>query len=139
LDADEGQPLAAVCGRGHPRPRASADDLACVIYRSLDEEFAASVAVFEARVVAVDWIPGRECCHVLSGWATVQTERWWKGQPARELKLGAAGQIFKVGERYVIFGFGQPLTANACNSTRALRESARALEWLAKKPSRRAG
>ena len=40
----------------------------CVSYGSLEKEFAAARAVFDARVISVDWIPGRECCHVLSGW-----------------------------------------------------------------------
>ena len=120
-------------------PLPATEGVDCIVYRSLDEEFAHAAAVFEARVIAVDWIPGRECCHVLSGWATVQTERWWKGEPVKELKLGAAGQIFKVAERYVVFGFGKPLTANGCNSTKPILESGRVLDWLTKKPSKRAG
>jgi hypothetical protein len=111
----------------------------CIIYGSLDDEFKASSLVFEGRVVAVEWIPGQECCHVLSGWATIRTERWWKGQPLKEIKIGAAGQIFTIGEEYVVFGFGDPPVADGCNSTEPKKKAARALEWLAKKPSRRAG
>jgi hypothetical protein len=120
-------------------PLPSSVGVECIGYRSLDEEFAHAAAVFEARVIAVDWIPGRQCCHVLSGWATVQTERWWKGEPVKELKLGAVGQIFKVAERYVVFGFGKPITADGCNSTRPSRDSGKVLDWLAKKPNKRAG
>src|SRR5688572_18196627 len=84
-------------------PTPAARNVDCVIYGSFAKEFEASAVVFEARVVAVEWIPGRECCHVLSGWATLQTDRWWKGEPVRMIRLGAAGQIFKVGEHYVVF------------------------------------
>jgi hypothetical protein len=111
----------------------------CVIYGSLDKEFADASVVFEARVTAVEWIPGRECCHVLSGWATLQTDRWWKGNPVKTIRMGAAGQIFKVDTRYVVFGFGAPPVADGCNSTKPINESIKTLEWLAKKPSRRAG
>jgi hypothetical protein len=120
-------------------PASPAWSVECVVYGSLDKEFEASAVVFEARVVAVEWIPGRECCHVLSGWATLQTDRWWKGEPVRMIRLGAAGQIFKVGEHYVVFGFGAPPTADGCNNTKPIKESERTLEWLALKPSRRAG
>jgi hypothetical protein len=130
--------LALLLGSGGSAPLPSTGRVDCINYRSFDEKFGYAAAGFEARVIAVDWIPGRECCHALSGWATVQTERWWKGEPVRELKLGAAGQIFKVAERYVIFGFGKPLAADGCNKTRPIHESGRVLEWLAKKPSNRA-
>jgi hypothetical protein len=131
--------LGLLLGSVAAAPMPSTDIVECIVYRSLDEEFAHSAAVFEADVIAVDWIPGRECCHVLSGWATVRTERWWKGEPVKELKLGAAGQIFKVAERYLVFGFGKPLTADGCNSTKPIHESSKVLDWLAKKPYRRAG
>ena len=75
----------------------------------------------------------------LSGWATLQTDRWWKGEPVTMIRLAAAGQIFKVGEHYVVFGFGAPPSADGCNSTRPIKESERTLKWLAQKPSRRAG
>ena len=110
----------------------------CVLY-SLEQEFGASAAVFEGRVIAVEWIPGRECCHTLSGWATFETDRWWKGKPSARLRIGASGQIFNVGERYIVFAFGKPLVADGCNNTDLVKDSAKTLAWLAKKPSRRAG
>ena len=111
--------LCVVVGALGFAPVESSNDRDCIIY-SIDEEFKAAAAVFEARVTAVDWITGRECCHVLSGWATVQTERWWKGRPVKEVKLEAVGRIFSVGERYIIFGFGKPLVADGCNNTLAV-------------------
>jgi hypothetical protein len=119
------------------RPSRSGSE--CVAYLSWEQEFAASTAVFEGRVIAVDWIPGRECCHVHSGWATLQTDRWWKGEPVRELKVAAAGQIFSVGERYVVFAFGDAPATDGCNSTKPVKQASKTLEWLEKKPSRRAG
>jgi len=110
----------------------------CVIYGSVDKEFAEASAVFEARVTAVEWIPGRECCHVVSGSASLETDRWWKGEPVRTIKISAAGQIFEIGKRYVVFGFGTPPIADGCNRTRPIEESVKTLEWLAKKPNRRA-
>ena len=50
--------------------------------------------------------------------------------------IGAVGQIFKVGSEYVVFGFGSPLVADGCNSTKLTKESETTLKWLAKKPSR---
>jgi hypothetical protein len=111
----------------------------CVVYGSWEKEFAASTAVFEARVISVDWIPGRECCHVLSGWAILETDRWWKGKPVKRRKIAAVGQIFNVGEEYVVFGFGDPLVADGCNSTKLSKDSTKTLEWLSKKPTRRSG
>jgi len=110
----------------------------CVAYSSLEKEYEAAVVVFVGRVMAVDYIPGRECCHVLSGHATLEVDRWWKGQPAKRLKIGAVGQIFEVGNDYVVFGFGNPLVADGCNSTKTTKDSASTLRWLAKKPYRRA-
>lgn len=109
----------------------------CVSYGSLEKEFAAASAVFDGRVISADWIPGRECCHVLSGWVTLEANRWWKGQPAKRLKIGAVGQIFNVGGHYMVFGFGDPLVADGCNSTKLIAESSKTLEWLSKKPTRR--
>ena len=129
---------AALLGVGFV-PTSAGRSVDCVNYGSFDQEFEASAVVFEARVVAVEWIPGRECCHALSGWATLQTDRWWKGEPVTMIRLAAAGQIFKVGEHYVVFGFGAPPIADGCNSTKPIKESARTLKWLAQKPSRRAG
>jgi hypothetical protein len=110
-----------------------------VIYSSLEKEYEAAAAVFVGRVVAVDYLPGHEGFHALSGQVTLETGRWWKGQPVRRLQLGAVGRIFAVGQEYVVFAFSKSLWADGCNSTKALKDSENTLRWLAKKPSRRAG
>jgi hypothetical protein len=110
----------------------------CVVYSSMDTRFADAAAVFEGRVVSVEWIPGRECCHVLSGHVTLETDRWWKGEPVKRLKIGAVGQIFDLGESYVVFAFGNPPAADGCNGLQPLRESTHVVQWLARKQVRRA-
>ena len=117
---------------------ASARRAECVVYGSLDREFSDAAAVFEGRVIAVEWIPGRECCHVLSGHVTIETDRWWKGEPVRQIRIGAVGQIFDLGESYVLFAFGKPLMADGCNSTRRLKESSSTLQWLTRQRVARA-
>ena len=120
-----------------PLPVRATND--CITYPSLAKEYATAASVFVGRVRSVEYIPGRECCHVLSGYATLDVVRWWKGQLPKQVRIGAVGQIFKVDTEYVVFAFGPTLVADNCNSTQPTNTAARTLSWLNDKPSRRPG
>jgi hypothetical protein len=103
---------------------------ACVLYPEIREEFDAAVSVFEGRVIKTEYIPGRECCHVLSGRATFRVSRTWKGDSRSRMEIGVVGRIFEEGKDYVVFAFGPPPVADGCNRTRVAGESRDTIDWL---------
>lgn len=109
----------------------------CVTF-PIDEEFKRAGAVFVGRVTETAYLPGTECCHVFSGYATLEVRRYWKGNPRRVVRVGVSGYIFEKGRDYVVFAFPDRggLSTNSCNSTQLLQNAGKTLDWLRQKPSR---
>ncbi len=117
----------------------SVESRECVVYPDIDDEFAAATAVFVGRVASVKELQGLRGAHVLTGSATIEIERSWKGQPPRRVELNLVGNRFEVGKRYVVFAFGPGLVADTCNRTKAVASSKETLDWLSRLPSQKAG
>jgi hypothetical protein len=97
----------------------------CADMGSLADEYYHSSAVFTGRIVSLEIsskvIDGETFENMI---ATFAVEQRWKGLAVRRLRVGTCGTQtlvctcgvdFKLGERYVIFAVGTPLTTSSCN------------------------
>ena len=118
---------------------------------TLDEDFKRSTAVFVGRAVAQ-----RVMATPTQSWprtteTTLEVETLWKGAPEKTVQIRTCGGIvgkeaitcgegfrFVVGSRYVVFADGQPLTTDACHHTALGERAQQTLQWLSKKPRRKA-
>lgn len=115
---------------------ATLDGTQCVIFDDPAVAYEQSEAVFVGIAVAQE-PTGIKGDHVISHRGTFRVERVWKGEPQRELTVGADAP-FKVGGRYFVFASGKPLsTTLMCKWSELESEAAKKREWLAGKPSRR--
>jgi len=100
---------------------------ACADMGSLADEYRQSDAVFVGRIVSIEIsaevVKGHRIEHMT---ATFKVERRWKGPSVRRLRVGTCGTQtmvctcgvdFQLGQRYVVFAEGKPLTTSSCNRT----------------------
>jgi hypothetical protein len=105
----------------------------CTETEGLGDELTSSDAVFVGRVVgiAIEKVPLEDTTAERMT-ATFEVERRWKG-PKRsrlavwtcgdQVSLCSCGVEFKLGERYLVFAEGRPLSTGSCNRTRVLAEA----------------
>ena len=68
----------------------------------------------------------------------LRAEQFWKGTPRKEMRVGS-DVPFHVGERYVVFASGDPLsTTIECEATQVLAKAMKKRLWLSRQPSRKA-
>jgi hypothetical protein len=104
----------------------------CVQYPTVQEEFEAAFLVFEGRVLRLEEIPGRECCHQVNGKVTFQVKRSWKGHTDGVLRptIGVTDGIFQQGRDYIVFASGPPAVATGCSRSAPVGEAASTIAWL---------
>jgi hypothetical protein len=109
--------------------------LACVCPETGDvgDELKSSGAVFVGRIVelAIEKVPlGDTTAERMT--ATFEVERRWKGPNRSKLtvwtcgdqvSLCTCGVDFKLGERYLVFAEGKPLSTASCSRTRVVAEA----------------
>lgn len=102
----------------------------CPDLGSLANEYRHSSAVFVGRIVSLEIsvkvIDGEKIDNMI---ATFDVERRWKGPAIRHLRVQTCGTQalactcgfnFQLGERYVVFAEGKPLTTSSCNRNATL-------------------
>jgi hypothetical protein len=119
---------------------------------TLDEDFKGSTAVLVGRAVAqrVATTPAPSWRRATE--TTFEVEAVWKGVPEETVQIQTCGGIvgkdeivcmegfrFVVGSRYVVFADGRPLTTDACHHTALGERAQQTLQWLSKKPRKKAG
>jgi len=103
----------------------------CVVVDKPEELFALSATIFLGRVVANE-PTGARGDHQIVDIATFQVERSWKGNPARQVRVGG-DRLFELGKRYVVFASGKPLsTSLLCREAEPIDSAKAKLEWLSK-------
>jgi hypothetical protein len=102
----------------------------CIMFGSPEVAFAESRAVFTGTVLRTE-PTGARGEHQIVNIATFRVERTWKGDPGREARVGADRQ-FEVGQRYVVFATGEPLTTSLlCRWAEPVDQAGAKLDWLA--------
>jgi hypothetical protein len=111
----------------------------CLDGGPLAEQVKDADAVFVGRVVALRLADPEE---ELGGTvAVLRVERRWKGAADRDVEVETCGTgviactcsvTFLLGERYVVFARGQPLTTNSCMSTDVARTAGKIIKQLDK-------
>ena len=105
----------------------------CVTFDKPDELFVRSEVVFRGTVLArkPTGMPGD---HVIVEVARFRVDQAWKGEPGRQIAVGA-DRPFEVGKEYLVFASGKPpSTSILCGSAQLVSEAKAKLEWLSKKP-----
>jgi hypothetical protein len=103
----------------------------CVIVDKPEELFALSDMVFRGTVVATE-STGARGSHQVVEIATFRVDQSWKGDPAREVRVGA-DRAFEKGKEYLVFAGGKPLsTSTLCRSTELIERAKPKLDWLLK-------
>jgi hypothetical protein len=76
--------------------------------------------------------------HVVASNATFRVERVWKGPTQGEFTVGVSDPPFAVGERYIVFASGKPLTTTIeCGWAELESKAHIKRKFLESKPSRR--
>ena len=120
---------------------------------TFDQAFASSTVVFSGRATAQEIVPAAHQPSPLPPGSTTmretettfQVDNIWKGELATTLRVRTCGwndgveavscsetKPFHVGERYIVFASGTPLTANSCVPP----DSQEMSKFLASKPKR---
>ena len=103
----------------------------CVIFDKPEDLFRRADVVFLGTVVATEPTDERGA-HATVEIATLRVEQKWKGDLARELRVGS-DRPFERQKRYVVFAGGKPLTTSIlCRWTEREDHATTKLEWLAK-------
>ena len=103
----------------------------CVIVDKPEELFALSDMVFRGTVVATE-STGARGSHQVVEIATFRVDQSWKGDPAREVRIGA-DRAFEKDKEYLVFAGGKPLsTSILCRSTEPIERAKPKLDWLLK-------
>jgi hypothetical protein len=111
---------------------------------TLAQAFDASTAVFVGKVTNQRAVEKGSLNGVKTE-TTFEIKQLWKGAPERgQFQLRTCGGVigdksflcgesfqFHVGEEYLVFAQGQPLTTNTCQPTRKLSDATEQLRWLA--------
>lgn len=118
-------------------PRPTVEARQCVMFRETDELFRINDVVFTGTVLSNTPVPGPE--DGVQNIGVLRADQFWKGTPVKEIRVGS-DLPFKVGERYVVFAGGEPLsTTIACEATQPLDKATKKRLWLSRRPSRTAG
>ena len=118
-------------------PRVSGAARQCVMFPEPDELFRINDTVFTGTVLSNTPVPGPE--DGVQNIGILRGERFWKGAPRREIRVGS-DLPFRVGERYVVFASGEPLsTTIACEAAQPMSKALKKRLWLSRQPSRTAG
>jgi hypothetical protein len=118
-------------------PRVMGSVRQCVMWPETEELFRVNDIVFTGTVLANTPVPGPE--DGVQNIGTLRAERFWKGAPKREVRVGS-DLPFLVGEAYVVFASGEPLsTTIACEAAQPLAKATKKRLWLSRQPSRTAG
>jgi hypothetical protein len=119
---------------------------------TLDEDFKRSTAVLVGRAVAQRVATTPTLSWPRAAETTFEVEAVWKGAPEKTVQIRTCGGIvgkeeiicgegfrFVVGSRYVVFADGRPLTTDTCHHTALGERAQQTLQWLSKKPRKKAG
>lgn len=107
----------------------------CVSFDKPSDAFEISDAVFLGTVVA-NGPTGNTGEHTTVDIATLRVERVWKGDPGKEVPVGA-DLVFQIGRQYVVFAAGKPLsTTLECKMSQLVEDAKPKLDWLARRRSR---
>jgi hypothetical protein len=111
----------------------------CIVGLSNEAHFAAASFVFRGRAVAQELVP-RDSGTGRDTRTTFEVERVWKGESRARVGVrtcGGDGTVicgetftFRVGEQYLVFAEGEPLSTNSCTLTGVLERSAVLVAWL---------
>jgi hypothetical protein len=107
------------------------------------QAFDASTAVFVGKVTSQRAVKTASVAGVETE-TTFEVKQLWKGAPERgQIQLRHCGGVigdsavtcdetfqFTVGDEYVVFAAGQPLTTNTCQPTRKVSDASELLRWL---------
>lgn len=108
----------------------------CIIFDKPEELFQRADAVFLGKVIATE-PTGARGFHLTVEFATLRVEKFWKGDLAREVRVGADAP-FAVGTSYLVFAGGTPLsTTIPCRWTEPEDRAGSTLEWLARRAAPR--
>jgi hypothetical protein len=82
---------------------------------------------------------------------TFEVETLWKGEPGKTIRIRTCGWVvgdtavtcgesfkFTVGSRYVVFADGGTLQTDTCHHTALVDRAAQTLQWLSRKPRKKA-
>ncbi len=119
--------IAAILLVSLPRP-ASAQ---CVVFSKPQDLFAKSDTVFVGTLMSM--VPtGATGSHEIVAIGTFRVEQSWKGEPGREVRIGA-DRPFESNKQYLVFAFAADkllTTSILCQSAELLEKSKVKLEWL---------
>lgn len=103
----------------------------CVIVDKPEELFARSDMVFRGTVVTTE-STGAQGSHQVVEIGTFRVDQLWKGDPTREVRVGA-DRAFEKDKEYVVFAGGKPLsTSILCRWTEPIERAKPKLDWLLK-------
>jgi hypothetical protein len=108
----------------------------CVDFGGVAEVFDHADVVFLGTATAVER-NSVDGVHVVIAKATFRVERIWKGPSRAEFTLGVSDPPFEVGQRYIVFAGGKPLsTSIECGWAELASKAANKRKFLESKPSR---
>jgi hypothetical protein len=103
----------------------------CVIFDKPEELFARSDVVFRGTVVATE-STGAQGFHKIIEIATFRVDQSWKGDPAREVRVGA-DRAFETSHEYLVFAGGKPLSMSIeCRWAEPIERAKPRRDWLLK-------
>jgi len=103
----------------------------CMMFETTEELFAHSQIVFRGTVISTE-STGAQGFHQIVQIATFRVEQSWKGDPAREVRVGA-DRRFEKRREYLVFAAGEPATTSLlCRWTEPVRAAKPKLDWLLK-------
>jgi hypothetical protein len=118
---------------------------------SIDDEFKGSRAVFVGRAIAQSAATTPTLSWPQATETTFEVEDVWKGGPEKTIRIRTCGGTvgkqsvvcpeafhFLVGSRYVVFAEGQQLVTDICHRTARVDRARETLQWLSKKPLKKA-
>ena len=118
-------------------PRADAALRQCIMFPDTEELFRNNDVVFAGTVLSSTRVAGPD--DGVQNVGLLRAEQFWKGTPRKEMRVGS-DVPFLVGERYVVFASGDPLsTTIECEATQLLARAMKKRLWLSRLPSRKAG
>jgi hypothetical protein len=105
-------------------------DAQCVVFEKPEDLFARADAVFMGTVVATK-PTGAKGSHAIVDIATLRVEQTWKGDFAREIRVGS-DRALEHQKKYLVFAAGTPLTTSVlCRWAEREDHAKTKLEWLA--------
>lgn len=118
-------------------PRADAVLRQCVMFEDTEELFRNNDVVFTGTALSNTRVAGP--VDGVQNIGLLRAEQFWKGMPQKEVRVGS-DVPFLVGERYVVFAGGDPLsTTIECEATQLLANAMKKRLWLSRRLSRKVG